>query len=84
MHIILYMSGIKKSKTVVERFSFHVDDVKKTKLTDHIYMCFQRCGPSIERVFFTNNYDELIDTPNNFAIYEDTDHEKVGRLSCVQ
>ena len=78
------MSLIKTDKIVGERFSFHVDDVEITELTDHIYMCFQRCRPSIERFFFTNNNDELIDTPNNFAIYDNTNHEKVKRLSCMQ
>ena len=60
-----------------DRFSFHVDDVRKISLTDHIQMFFERCGPSIARVFFTNDKDELIDVPRHFTIYDDTNHEQV-------
>ena len=60
-----------------DRFSFHVDSVRKTPLTDNIQMCLQRWGPSIARVFFTNNEDEMIDVPQNFKIYDDTNRAQV-------
>lgn len=60
-----------------DRFSFHVDDVRKIPLTDNIQMCLQIHSPSIARVFFINNEDEMIDRPHNFIIYDDTNHEKV-------
>ena len=60
-----------------DRFSFHVDSVRKTPLTDNIQMCLQRCGPAIARVFFTNNEDEMIDVPQNFKIYDDTNRAQV-------